>query len=983
MDKTIIPYMYRIRIFSIALFISVGYGIASGQNVQFPADAVINILDYEPNANDGQTDATSAIQQAIDDYSIDLYRRFTLYFPAGTYIVSAPVFVDAYGGASQGGNGKGMVFQGEGKEHTILKLTDNNPLFQDAGAPIPLLSTAGGESQEGWSNISFMNSVFGLTIDVGSGNSGAIGLRYIANNQGAVKDVCIRSSGPEKAGWAGIDMERASIPGPALLKNVTIIGFDYGIRLAGPNYGTTIENLHLQDCRLGGIRNSRHITNIRKLTTENINGPAVLNAHPDGVLAIIDSELAGPAGLAAIINNGYLFARDIRVAGYGHSLDDHGELFSGDITEARYGELVRLWQESPDTSFHLPVLETPDFPYDPAGSWVNVADFGYEPGTVEEPNYDDAGPAIRAAIAFMNEPGNENKTTLYFEPGDYRLGTPFQVYGNVKRVVGSFATIWPRPEVEKTTTPIITIEDTDYEALIIERINLAPACCDDRRRQNAVFRNNSGRDVVLQHIYIGHGKAYEKGTATGRLFLEDVCALSQYYYVHTHREEVLPEAIPQFDFKDQQVWARQFNPEQRETKVEVDGGRLWVLGLKTEEPGTVIFAKNNARVEVLGGTILPSFEVRDSTPVIKIENAEGSFVLAEHAGLNNFNGSGYYKRIIEESRGQEHRKVSRGETPQRLQDQGTPVFVLPLYVAHGGPRAEPSYAIAVDSNLNFGEVVVGQEAQRSFAIHNTGNSTLFIEEILYPEGFSGDQGPFQLAAGAEAGISVTFSPAEWIAYEGQATVVSNAESGDNTIGVSGQALPTRVIALNGLLALPDTQTGETSEAILTVRNTGLAELHVSAILLPEGFRADPQAFGVLPGESREVIVSFSPLQPTLYSGLLEVVSDATGGNNILNIAGRGIGESLSVRQASLPGKAHISPNPAQGTFSLLLDNELEGAFQVRITDSRGNIKLRAERIKTGRRAEWGFRAENWPTGPYFLSLSRGEAQRTMKFLISD
>lgn len=975
--------MNKIKLFLIGLYFVAGQGNAFAQSVQFPADAVINILDYEPNANDGQTDATIAIQQAIEDHSADLVRRFTLYFPAGTYRLSAPVFVDAYNANGQGGNGKGIVLQGEGKDFTILKLTDNNPLFQDTNAPVPLLSTAGGGSQEGWTNISFMNSLFDLTIDVGTGNPGAIGLRYIANNQGSVKDVCIRSTGPGKAGWAGIDMERASIPGPALLKNVDIIGFDYGIRLAGANYGTTIEHLHVQDCHLGGIRNHQHILNIRKLSTENINGPAVLNTHPDGLLTIVDSELDGPAGQTALINNGYLFARNIQVEGYSNGLNDHGELFPGDIAEERYGELVRLWQESPDTAIHLPVVETPEIPYDPVENWVNITDFGYEPGTAEEPNYTDAGPAIQAAIAFMNEPGNESKTTLYFEPGEYRLASPFQLYGNVKRVVGNFATIWPKTAIEKTTVPIITIEDTDYETLIIERINLAPACCDDRRRQNAVFRNNSSRDVVLQHIYIGHGKAYEKGTATGRLFLEDVCALSQYYYVHTHREEVLPEAIPQFDFKDQQVWARQLDPEQRETKIEVDGGQLWVLGLKTEEPGTVVFAKDEARVEVLGGTILPSFEVQDSTPVLKIENAEASFVLAEHAGQNNFNGGGYYKRIIEESRGQEHRIRSRGETPQRLQGQNTPVFVLPLYVAHGGPQVEPSYAIALEGNLDFGEVVVGQEAQRSFTVHNPGNSTLEIEEILYPEGLSGDQEPFQLPAGAETVISVTFSPTEWITYEGQIEVISNAESGDSTISINGLALPTRVIDLNGVLVFPETQTGETAEKTLTVGNTGLAELSVSAIVLPEGFQAEPQSFGVLPGESQEVAITFSPLLPSLYSGLLEVVSDATGGSNILNVAGRGVGEPVSVSQMLLSEHTSIYPNPAKDSFSLVLDNALTGAFRLRITDSKGSVKLSTERIKTTQRAEWLFAAEGWPTGVYYLTIDHEKNQHTIKFLLSN
>jgi hypothetical protein len=977
--------MYKCKLLLLGACLLTLVELALAQSVQFPGDAVVNILDYHSNANDGQTDATAAIQQAIDDHSIDLYRRFTIYFPAGVYLVSSPVFVDPYAGAMQGGNGKGIVLQGEGKDFTVLKLTDNNPLFQHDAAPVPVLSTAGGQTTGGWTAISFMNSVFDLTIDTGAGNPGAIGLRYIANNQGAVKRVRIRSGDPGKIGWAGIDMERASIPGPALIKNVEIIGFDYSMRIGWANYGTTVEHLVLREARRAGIRNQSHILNIRGLDTEGIDGPAIVNTNDNGVLTILDSNLKGLPGHTAIVNYGYLFARNIQVQGYGASLNDHGALSSGNLSEVRHGDLIKLWEESPDTSLRLPVLENPDPPYDPVESWVNITDFGYEPGSVEEPNYGDAGPAIRAAIAFMNSPGNEQKTTLYFEPGEYRLASPIAIYGNIKRVVGNFATIWPTPELEKNKTPVITIEPTNCDTLVIERINFAPACCEDRRRKNALFLNNSTSDVVLQHLYIGHGKAYEKGAATGRLFLEDVCALSQYYYAHTHREEVLPEAIPQFDFKDQQVWARQLDPEQRETKIAVDGGQLWILGLKTEEPGIVLSARDNARVEILGGTILPSFPVSDGAPVIRMENAEGSFILAEHAGINNFNRGGYYKRIIEESRGQEHRQIDRGETPQRLQDQNTPVFVLPLYVAHGGPRAQPGYRLELPDSLDFGEVAIGKSGFQAFAISNAGNSSLHIEEIIYPEGYSGHTGPLRLPAGEEAQITVTFSPVGLGAYAGRITVLFKTGTGLDSAAavVTGRALPSRIIRLSGVLSFPDTPAGQTSEKVLTVNNEGLGSLHVSAIELPAGFRAQPEAFSVSPGERREVAVYFAPLQAGIYAGLLEVHSDATAGNQILNVAGRGLGEPVAVKTDLSASVFSLFPNPVEDAFRVAMENDLSGDLEISITSVAGEQVLKAKKRKTGRRAEWSFRVDGWTAGLYVLEVRQNATRLAASFLIQE
>ena len=61
-------------------------------------------------------------------------------------------------------------------------------------------------------------------------------------------------------------------------------------------------------------------------------------------------------------------------------------------------------------------------------------------------------------------------------------------------------------------------------------------------------------------------------------------------------------------FTQQSVWARQLNPENRAEHAINDGGQLWVLGLKTENPGslggnpsTILESRNGAATEVLGG----------------------------------------------------------------------------------------------------------------------------------------------------------------------------------------------------------------------------------------------------------------------------------------------------------------------------------------------------------------------------------------------
>ncbi|GAA4469714.1 hypothetical protein GCM10023189_57180 [Nibrella saemangeumensis] len=177
-----------------------------GQNVVFPNDAVINILCYRADLNQGVVDATPYIMQAIAEHTRDPYlavKRKVLYFPNGTYKLSDAVFVDNLNATFTGnGNGKGIIFQGQSRDHTILKLTDNNPNFQNPDNPRPVLSNSRADYQPGsFVNVAFKQGVFNLTIDVGSGNPGAAGLRFIANNQGSVRDVLIRSA--DGLGWAG------------------------------------------------------------------------------------------------------------------------------------------------------------------------------------------------------------------------------------------------------------------------------------------------------------------------------------------------------------------------------------------------------------------------------------------------------------------------------------------------------------------------------------------------------------------------------------------------------------------------------------------------------------------------------------------------------------------------------------------------------------------------------------------------------------
>ena len=91
---------------------------------------------------------------------------------------------------------------------------------------------------DGSGNQAFRHSIYHLTIDTGTGNPGAIGLDYLASNRGAVEDVIIRSGDGE--GFCGLSMMR-QWPGPALIKRVSILGFQSGIMIQHYEYSMKTE----------------------------------------------------------------------------------------------------------------------------------------------------------------------------------------------------------------------------------------------------------------------------------------------------------------------------------------------------------------------------------------------------------------------------------------------------------------------------------------------------------------------------------------------------------------------------------------------------------------------------------------------------------------------------------------------------------------------------------------------------------------------
>jgi len=106
----------------------------------------------------------------------------------------------------------------------------------------------------------------------------------------------------------------------------------------------------------------------------------------------------------------------------------------------------------------------------------------------------------------------------------------------------------------------------------------------------------------------------------------------------------------------------------------------------------------------------------------------------------------------------------------------------------GGQFQTNNRIISLSGDLAFGNVTASTNKQLTLTIYNTGTSTLSVNSIAYPTGFSGNWSGGTIAAGGSQPVTVTFSPSAVQSYNGTVTVNSDKTSGTNTIAISGNGI---------------------------------------------------------------------------------------------------------------------------------------------------------------------------------------------------
>ena len=277
----------------------------SNQTIVPPDAGCADIKEHFGAVGDGKTDDTAAFRRAFAELSSRVPLAYhTLIIPPGTYLITDTI---------QGG--RFIDVKGAGPDKTVLKLKDNT--FTDPASPRPILRLSSTNGPPGSNKVVNGSSISiyldGVTLDTGVGNPGAKGLEYHSNNLGRLENVVIKSG--DGAGTCGLDLTHRDC-GPALVKRVTIDGFDAGIHARSQEYSMTFEHLILRNQRKVGVRNQGNILAIRGLRSVNA-VPAIVSEGANSMVTLLDSSLTGGANTdPAIRADGALYALRVTTAGY-------------------------------------------------------------------------------------------------------------------------------------------------------------------------------------------------------------------------------------------------------------------------------------------------------------------------------------------------------------------------------------------------------------------------------------------------------------------------------------------------------------------------------------------------------------------------------------------------------------------------------------------------------------------------------------------
>ncbi len=549
-------------------------------DVVFPADpAVLNAKRDFGAVGDGVANDTTALQSSLDASCGTGGSTRILFIPNGVYLVTNTLVVKS---------GVGPWIYGESRDGVVIRMTDNiTNLVTNCTA---VIRTHPSDTQESSADF-FMRNIRHLTIDVGQ-NPAVDGIRWYGNNTSPLKDIHVIGNGK-----VGINAGFLGQNGPNLIQDILVEGFETGIASSW-SWGGTISRATIRNCRKYGVYVTANSVGIEDLVVENT-PCAVFNDYPNdwtwwgGVIALINGQFSGgSATQPAITNRSVLYVRNVVASGFKQALASTtpgGSLAGSTIAEYSSHGPTKLYNESPDQSFKLPIKPEPEVPWEMnLAKWVCANTNGATYGD----NTDDTA-ALQNTI---NAAAAAGATTVYLrgigggDPNWYTLNGEVRVHGSVRHIIGlGFGRIIAGPNgrfvVDDNSAPVVKFQH-------LQAFGGNPPAVENRSSTNTLVVESCDLKVV--------------GLGQGDIFVTD-CSC---------RAELRSAG--------QSLWARQLNPEGDDDYglVRNQGGKLWALGVKNEGRGVRFLNDNGGQTEVFGMLLYgPGIAADDARPIFDTDNS--------------------------------------------------------------------------------------------------------------------------------------------------------------------------------------------------------------------------------------------------------------------------------------------------------------------------------------------------------------------------
>jgi Leucine-rich repeat (LRR) protein len=208
-------------------------------------------------------------------------------------------------------------------------------------------------------------------------------------------------------------------------------------------------------------------------------------------------------------------------------------------------------------------------------------------------------------------------------------------------------------------------------------------------------------------------------------------------------------------------------------------------------------------------------------------------------------------------------------------------------------------SLQITGNLNFGEVMVGNNSATNITIYNNGTTPINVSTIEFVnllntcevDGFTNGM----IEPGTSKSTLVRFTPTEVKEYSGYLQVNNDSDQENNTIAITGIGIEnTGSMSLSGNLNFGDVAINTSSAKTLTITNNGSSIIKISSINLPDGFTTNWTSGSIGANASQDVIITFLPALVQQYSGNLVVNNDLYQDNNTIILNGNGIDSDATI-----------------------------------------------------------------------------------------